>query len=77
MCGQSLRKVGQGVLELLVGNDRFTDRQADRPTGKMLISQVAVRKVLSLYVSLIITYLQASNNCFHCTSNINLGTLPH
>ena len=33
MCGPSLRKVGQGVLELLIGNEKVTeDRQTARPT---------------------------------------------
>jgi len=32
MCGQSLRKVSQGVLELLIGNEKVTDGQTDRPT---------------------------------------------
>ena len=27
MCGQSLRKVGQGVLELLIENEKVTDGQ--------------------------------------------------
>ena len=29
MCGQSLRKVGWGVLELLIGNQKVTDRPTD------------------------------------------------
>ena len=29
MCGPSLRKVGQGVLELLIRNEKVTDRQTD------------------------------------------------
>jgi len=32
MCGLSLRRVGQGVLELLIVNEKVTDRQTDRPT---------------------------------------------
>jgi len=32
MCGASLKKVGQGVLQLLIGNDNITDGQTDRPT---------------------------------------------
>jgi len=32
MCEQSLRKVGQGILELLIGNEKVTDGQTDRPT---------------------------------------------
>jgi len=32
ICGTSLRKVGQGVLELLIRNEKFTDGQTDRPT---------------------------------------------
>ena len=32
MCGQSLRKVGQDVLELLIGNKKVTDRQTNRPS---------------------------------------------
>jgi len=30
MCGSSLRKVGQGVLELLIRNEKITDGQTDR-----------------------------------------------
>ena len=30
MYGQSLKKVGQGVLELLIGNEKVTDGQTDR-----------------------------------------------
>jgi len=30
MCGPSLRKVGQGVLELLIRNEKITDGQTDR-----------------------------------------------
>jgi len=29
MCGPSLRKVGQGVLKLLIGNEKVTDGQTD------------------------------------------------
>ena len=29
MCGPSLRKVGQGVLELLIGNEKITDGLTD------------------------------------------------
>jgi len=36
MCGPNMRKVGQGVLELLIGNKKITDgltyRQTNRPT---------------------------------------------
>ena len=32
MCGQSLRKVGQGILQLLIGNEKVTDGQTNRPT---------------------------------------------
>ena len=32
MCGPSLKKVGQGVLELLIGNEKVTDGQIGRPT---------------------------------------------
>ena len=31
MCGPSLGKVGQGVLELLIGNEKVTDGQTERP----------------------------------------------
>jgi len=34
MCGPSLKKVGQGVLELLIGNQKVTDGQTDRLTHK-------------------------------------------
>jgi len=30
MCGPSLRKVGQGFLELLIGNEKVTDGQTTR-----------------------------------------------
>jgi len=29
MCGSSLKKVGQGVLELLIGNEKVTDGRTD------------------------------------------------
>jgi len=29
MCGPSLRKVGQSILELLIGNEKVTDGQTD------------------------------------------------
>jgi len=32
MCGPSLRKAGQGVLKLLIGNEMVTDRQTDTQT---------------------------------------------
>jgi len=32
MYGQSLKKVGQGVLELLIGNEKVTDGQTDQQT---------------------------------------------
>ena len=32
MCEPSLRKVGQGVLELLIGNEKVTDGETDLPT---------------------------------------------
>ena len=32
MCGPSLRKVGQGILELLMGNEKVTDGRTDRQT---------------------------------------------
>jgi len=32
MYGQCFRKVGQGVLELLNGNEKVTDRQTNRQT---------------------------------------------
>jgi len=33
MCGPSLRKVGQGVLEILIGNEKVTDGQTNRQTA--------------------------------------------
>jgi len=30
MCGPSLRKVGKGILEVLIGNEKVTDGQTDR-----------------------------------------------
>jgi len=32
MCGPSLRRVGQGILELLIGNEKVTDRQTVKQT---------------------------------------------
>ena len=32
MCGPRLKKIGQGVLELLIRNEKVTNRQTDRPT---------------------------------------------
>jgi len=32
MCGPSLKNVGQGVIELLIGNEKVTDGPTDRPT---------------------------------------------
>jgi len=32
MCGPRLRKVGQGVLELLIGNKKVTDQPTDQTT---------------------------------------------
>ena len=34
MCGTSLRKLGQGVLELLIGNKNVTDGRTDRQTNR-------------------------------------------
>ena len=34
MCGRSLRKVGQGVLKLLIGNEKVTDEQTDGQTDR-------------------------------------------
>ena len=34
LCVPSLRKVGHGVLELLVGNEKVTDGPTDRPTDR-------------------------------------------
>jgi len=30
MCGPSLRKVGQGILELLIGNEKITEGPTDK-----------------------------------------------
>jgi len=40
MCGPSLKKVGQGVLELLIGNEKVTggQRPTDRPKQYSLSS---------------------------------------
>jgi len=32
MCGPSLRKVGQGVFELLIGNEKDTDGEIEKQT---------------------------------------------
>ena len=52
MCGQSLREVGQGVLELLIGNKKVTDGQTDRPSNRhvqsnmpFLLSKVGIIKL--------------------------------
>jgi len=34
MCGPSLNKVGQRVLEFLIGNEKVTDGQTDRQTDR-------------------------------------------
>ena len=38
MCGQGLGKVGQGVLELLIGNKKVTDGQTDRHVQSNMFS---------------------------------------
>jgi len=44
MCGSSLKKVGQGVLELLIGNEKVTDGQShlttDLPTDRHVQSSM-------------------------------------
>jgi len=40
MCGQSLRKVGQGVLELLIRNEKVTDGSTDLPTDQHVQSNM-------------------------------------
>jgi len=65
MCEQSLRKVGQGILELLIGNEKVTDGQTDRPTDmckaisplffegghkNMLVARMSLRLYVSFHV---------------------------
>jgi len=38
MCGHGLGKVGQGVLELLIGNKKVTDGQTDRHVQSNMLS---------------------------------------
>jgi len=40
MCGPSLKKVGQGVLELLIGNAKVTDGQKDGQTDRHVQSNI-------------------------------------
>ena len=41
MCRHSLRNVGQGVLELLIGNDKVTNRLTDQPTNRHVQSNMS------------------------------------
>ena len=40
MYGPSLREVGQGVLESLIGNEKVTDRPIDLPTERHVQSNI-------------------------------------
>jgi len=51
MCGQVLGKVGQGVLELLIGNEKVTDGQTDRHVQSNMFS-MGHKKTLHITVSL-------------------------
>ena len=82
MCGPSLRKVGRGVFELLIGNEKVTDGQTDRTTcAKQYALSSLKRGILILIVlnwenSMKVYY---PLNCFsivnirqpkHCTAHI-------
>ena len=49
MCGPSLSKVGQGILELLIGSEKVTDDQTDRPDRHV---QSNIKKPFVIHTSL-------------------------
>jgi len=54
ICGQSLRKVGQGVLQLFIGNKKVTDGQTDQPTD--MCKAIIITSLCIEYIDEFITF---------------------